>query len=315
MARGLALGYELRQGQWGDQLTRGAWLTSLAAPLLLVAPLLLAGANASAGPLPPAARSSAPIWEEHGAGRTDGLSVGAYPLPPEPERNDSPDSEGMDRGAKERWLRRHYQWLRALGEVLSVADPNAERRTAEPRGQAGFAPPASQGKLRVGDMVVLYADQDAERLTPHLLDDGALREDPEIGPGNGEALDFIERDRLTIEAAKVVAEYFGPLARDVRSSFGAVLPDSERRRAPPRYDTPRYDVIQLENSLFAAPPSEAASGPAGPARPREPAERVSMIGFFKGIALDILSAPTTYLLTFLALLAWLILRATVFSRS
>ena len=289
-------------------MARGAWLA------LLAAPFLLAAGAASAGPTTPEGRSGLPIWQEYGAGRTDGLSVGAYPLPPQAERDDRTVAEEVDGGAKERWLRRHYQWLRALGEVFRASNPGGDdRQDAKPDGRAAFAAPDRAGALRVGDMIVLYAAGDGDPIAPHLLDDGSRYEDPEIA--GGETLDYIVRDRLTVESAKVVAEFFRPAAHGLRSAFGGLLTEGERRRVS-RYDrvlrTNHY-LADLENPGLSAPSTEAAAD--APARQGPPPERVSMLDFFKGIALDILSAPTTYLLTLLALLGWAILRATVFSRN
>jgi hypothetical protein len=105
------------------------------------------------------------------------------------------------------------------------------------------------------------------------------------------------------------------VAHGLRSVFGGLSP-AEERRSVPRYglvERRTYDPADLESPWFAAPSAEAAA--ATPARQRPPPEKISMLDFFKGIALDVLSAPTTYLLAILALLGWLILRATVFSRS
>jgi hypothetical protein len=280
-------------------LRRGAW------PALPAVALLLAASGASGEPILPGTRGGAPIWEEHGAGRTDGLAVGAYPLPPQPERRDGKDAE-TDSAGKERWLRRHYQWLRVLNELHSPPDASVERRTTKSGEPSGFVASTPPGALRMGDMVVLYADRGEDRSAPHLLDDGARSEDPEIGPGRVEALEFIASSGLEVEVAKIVAEYFSPLTQGLRTAFGGALLAAERQRAP------RIDLAQLEDR-FAAPSLEAAPG--APPRAQSQPEPVSLPGFFKAIVMDVLSAPTTYLLTLFALLGWLVLRATVFSRN
>ena len=271
---------------------RGAWPASLAATLLLAA------SGTSAEPIRPGSRGGAPIWEQHGAGRTDGLAVGAYPLPARSERRD--DGVPPDPGAQERWLRRHYQWLRALNELLSPENSVVERRAGK---ESPFPAAIRPGTLRVDDMVVLYEGQGQELSAPHLLDDGRRSEDPEIGPASGETLEYVVSNRLEIETAKIVAGFFSPLARDTRAALGDALLAAERQRAP------RLDLPQL----FAAPSAEAA--PSTPDRARPPREPISLPAFLKTIMVDVLSAPTTYLLSLFAALGWLILRATVFSRN
>jgi hypothetical protein len=285
-------------------LSRGAWLALLAAPLILTA-------AASAGPVEPGRR--APVWEEHGAGRTDGLSVGAYPLPVQAERGRDVE-EDLDGGAKERWVRRHYQWLRALGLMLREGDPEGDGRPgARPAEPPAFAAPDPPHTMRLGDVVVLEppAAGDDMGVVTHLLDDGGRYEDPEAG--RGEALDSLARDRLIVESAKVVAEYFRPLGRGLRGVFGGALDGEERPRpSRPGFAQARsFEPPELLQSPLLLP---SYAEPAAPSRPRPPAAPVSMLNFFKQIAADILSAPTTYLLTALALLVWLILRAIVFSR-
>ena len=110
-------------------------------------------------------------------------------------------------------------------------------------------------------------------------------------------------------------EAFRPAAREVRSAFGGLL--SEGKRPPPlRRDSGSRrtsQLAELENAWFGPTTIEASAN--APSPQRRPAERVSMLDFFMNIVGDILAAPTTYLLTFVALLGWLILRTTVFSRS
>jgi hypothetical protein len=98
----------------------------------------------------------------------------------------------------------------------------------------------------------------------------------------------------------------------VRSVFGGALEGDERPRPPRRSlaQARSFEPAELQSPLLPPPYAE----PAASNGPRPPAEPVSMLSFFKRIATDILSAPTTYLLTAIALLVWLVLRAIVFSR-
>jgi len=285
---------------------------ALTAAIALVA--TCAAAPILAGPILAGARPGPPTWEEQGAGRTDGYSVGLHPLPP----RSGPDAASLDAEqdgtAKERWLRRHYQWLRALRGVVLTVSQEDRRGEAASRGPA---PPTSQlpgaaaerdraGPLAPSGMAVLTSGEEDDRVTPHLLDDGALGEDPDAAFGGGEALEFVVSDRLSTETAQIVAQFFSPLSKGVRSFIGpglAPLAGGERRAA-------RNDQEQMGHQFFS---DSQFGGP--PARAQAEREVLTLSAFLKRIAVDVLSAPTTYLLSLLALLGWLVLRATVFSRS
>lgn len=275
---------------------------------------ICAALPALAGPIAAGARPGGATWEEHGAGRTDGLSVGAYPLPPRSGPDVAALEADPDGTAKERWLRRHFQWLRALRSVAIAV--SQEERQGETR-PAGLAPapsepaPASQpgagGKLQIADMVILYSAEEDDRVTPHLLDDGARNEDPDLAFRGGEAFEFVVSDRLSTETTQIVAQFFAPLSKGVRSYIGlglAALGDGVQAQSE------RYDLAPLGHQIL---PDAQYSG--APARAQGRRETPTLGAFVKRIAIDVLSAPTTYLLSLLALLGWLVLRATVFSRS
>ena len=286
------------RGNRSEYVARKAWLRALATALSLAA------GGASAGPTPYDAHDAVSIWQEHGAGRTDGLAVGAYPLPVQPETGNRGANLATDSEAKERWLRRHYQWLRALRGVLAEPGQAADDGAGTIGNSAGFAAPSPPGALRMGDMVVLHQQDEADGIAPHLLDDGSASEDPAIVAG-GDTLDLIVSDRALIESGKVVAQYFRPLRQDLPFiSAGASL--AARRPQPPQ-----HSFVHAE-PRFPRAASQVAG--AASARPPESAQPRSVVDFFKDIATDVLSAPTTYLLTVAALIGWLILRATVFSR-
>ena len=301
MAPRPALCYESGWGERRDELARGVWLALLAVTLSLTPDV------ASSGPVAPESGRARSTWEEYGSGQTNGLAVGAYPLPSQPDRRDGEAEQDGD--AKERWLRRHYQWLRALNEMLGAPGDRKERRAddgqaREPARPAAAAPPPA-GTMRLGEMIVLFPEGGREDVAPHLLDNGARDEDPEIGLASGEVLQYMVSERLSIESAQVVAEFFGELRRTLRTSFGPLA-------EAPRSGEPRFDNFQMEPQFAAVP---TVNDRPGAPRSMPASEPVTMIAFFKGIILDILSAPTTYLLTLIALIGWVILRATVFSRS
>lgn len=240
--------------------------------------------------------------------------MGVNPLPSRVGPNSEPIEADADGTAKERWLRRHYQWLRALRNVVVAASQEERRGEAGPAApistsqQPGSAPQQSPaGQLQLGNMVVLYSAEEDDRITPHLLDDGMLNEDPDPGFNGGEAFDFVVGDRLSTETAQIVAQFFSPLSKGLRSFIGmglAPLGGGVESQAT------RYDLAQLGHQYFSDPQYSGA-----PARAQAEREVLTLTGFLKRIALDVLSAPTTYLLSLLALLGWLVLRATVFSRS
>jgi hypothetical protein len=264
----------------------------------------ICAAPAAALPLTGASGSGAATWEEHSASARDGFGMGAYPLPPKA------GPEGLegerDGTAKERWLRRHFQWLRVLHNVAAAAVWDGR--------QAGAVQPPSasaiesEDRIRIGDMIVLHPAAGDDGTPPHLLDDGALTEDPEVALGGGEAFEYVVRHRLPVEAAQLVSQFFAPLRGGIRAlvaDLAATGGQARPQAAPP----PPLELAPLGQPAFAG---EQAGG--GSSRGRAQREPVTMLGFFVKIAMDVVSAPTTYLIALLAFLAWLVMRATVFSR-
>lgn len=282
----------------GSGFNLGARLPRFACLALFAAVLALAAETSEAGAIATGAGASPPVWEEHGAGQKNGLAVGAYPLPPRRQSGRSIELTA-DGEAKERWLRRHYEWLRALGQVMQRADRAEGAATQSGRTQGAFAAPAPPGSLRLGDTVVLYADRPLEPAPEHLLDSGGAAEAPESELRNADAIDFMigERVRRETEAA---APNFVEIAPGAPAAPGA-RPRSTT--AGPLQSSPPFPGV---GSASASPAGKAA-------HPGEGA--YTLVGFLRRLAVQVLLAPTTYLLAALTLVAWLIMRAMASSRS
>lgn len=267
---------------------------------MLAAALALGAGGSDAGAVTSRPQPGPPIWEEHGAGRKDGLAVGAYPLPDPETPGRSVDPSG-EREARERWLRRHYEWLRALSAIAGAAGDAKNPAGRDAQKLPAFEPPDPPGALRLGDILVLYADRANEPAPDHLLDDGGAVEAPESGLRAVDVVEWIVGDRARSEAAQAEA-------------LGTLLPAPQAAAAPPVRMAASNSIMRPDVVRPSISPESAKA--ASPPPRRGPAEQDArtLLGFLRKLAADILSAPTTYLLAGLALLAWLIIRAAMFSR-
>ena len=296
----------------------------------------------------PAMTEAMPAHETGADWRPNAGGGPLYPFLPEADDQAfRPNGDQASSIAYQRWLMRHRQWLASFRAGLVPVAPAASGAATAGRGGSARSPaiaagpyatelefvfvplgPTATKKSSNADGVPVYETAFVGWLAAHFTDAGGVGEEPEFMGNVGLNLVgsffelFIGDNELTLDddgAVKVVRVRI-PLEQNRPIVDLGHFPDP--LSGP--FLLPGLDAVRAETNLLRGQigntslPGQALAGAGAerrqPPPPREdepedqPREQRTLIGFFLSILTDVATAPMTYLVFFVLLCLWLVLR-------